>query len=74
MRRLMGGIRSADDTNVFLQMATPGPAGFIDRLPEPDAHPEWITQDEVDRYVAEFTAGGFTGPLNWYRNFDRTGS
>ncbi|MDT5155593.1 MAG: hypothetical protein QOI01_7326 [Mycobacterium sp.] len=71
MRRLMGGIRSADGTNVFLQMATPGPEGFIERLPEPDGRPEWITQDEVDHYVAEFTEGGFTGPLNWYRNFDR---
>lgn len=71
LRRLMGGIRSTDGTNVFVEMATPGPAGFIERLPEPDAHPGWITQDEVDHYVAEFTTGGFTGPLNWYRNFDR---
>lgn len=71
IRRLMGGIRSTDGTNVFVEMATPGPAGFIERLPEPDGTPGWITQDEVDHYVAEFTAGGFTGPLNWYRNFDR---
>jgi pimeloyl-ACP methyl ester carboxylesterase len=71
MRRLMGGMRSADSTNVFMQMATPGPEGFIDRLPEPDGQPEWITTEEVDHYVAEFTATGFTGGLNWYRNFDR---
>jgi pimeloyl-ACP methyl ester carboxylesterase len=67
----MGGMRSADGTNAFLQMATPGPEGFIDRLPEPDGRPEWITQDEVDHYVAEFSRTGFTGGLNWYRNFDR---
>ena len=71
MRRLMGGMRSADSTNVFVQMATPGPEGFIDRLPEPDGRPEWITAEEVDHYVAEFKATGFTGGLNWYRNFDR---
>lgn len=71
MRRLMGGIRSTDHTNVFVEMATPGPAGFIERLPEPDGLPGWITPDEVDHYVAEFTRTGFTGPLNWYRNFDR---
>lgn len=71
MRRLLGGIRSTGDENIFVQMATPGPEGFIDRLPEPDALPGWLTQDELDHYVAEFTAGGFTGPLNWYRNFDR---
>jgi pimeloyl-ACP methyl ester carboxylesterase len=71
IRRLMGGIRSADSENVFVQMATPGPEGFIERLPEPVGSPEWITKDEIDHYVAEFTRTGFTGPLNWYRNFDR---
>ena len=71
LRRLLGGIRSADGENVFVQMATPGPAGFIERLPEPDGRPTWITADEVDHYVAAFTESGFTGPLNWYRNFDR---
>ncbi len=71
MRRLMGGIGAADEGNVFLTMATPGPEGFIDRLPEPDGPPSWITQDEVDHYVEEFARSGFTGALNWYRNFDR---
>ena len=71
MRRMMGGIRSADGTNPFLEMATPGPAGFIERLPEPDGRPDWITVDELDHYVAEFSRTGFTGGLNWYRNFDR---
>jgi pimeloyl-ACP methyl ester carboxylesterase len=33
--------------------------------------PAWITPAELDRYVAEFTATGFTGGLNWYRNLDR---
>lgn len=70
MRRLMGGIRSVNGENIFLEMATPGPAGFIERLPETE-WPQWITQDEADHYIAEFTATGFTGPLNWYRNFDR---
>ncbi|WP_309224756.1 alpha/beta hydrolase [Mycolicibacterium sp. CBMA 234] len=33
--------------------------------------PEWITEDEFEAYVTAFTETGFTGPLNWYRNFDR---
>lgn len=33
--------------------------------------PDWITPDEFERYVTAFTETGFTGPLNWYRNFDR---
>jgi pimeloyl-ACP methyl ester carboxylesterase len=33
--------------------------------------PDWITADEFEHYVRAFTETGFTGPLNWYRNFDR---
>lgn len=33
--------------------------------------PDWITEDEFAPYVTAFTETGFTGPLNWYRNFDR---
>ena len=45
--------------------------GFVERLPEPDGLPEWLHQDELDTYVAEFTRTGFTGGINWYRNLDR---
>lgn len=41
------------------------------RPSEPPALPDWLSQDELDHYIAEFTRTGFTGPLNWYRNFDR---
>ncbi|MGH3644187.1 MAG: alpha/beta fold hydrolase [Mycobacterium sp.] len=71
MRRMVGGGLQGGDENIFLTMMTPGPEGFIDRLPEPDALPDWITKGELDHYVEEFTRTGFTGPLNWYRNFDR---
>lgn len=33
--------------------------------------PDWISADEFERYVEAFSETGFTGPLNWYRNFDR---
>lgn len=33
--------------------------------------PEWITADEFEHYVEAFSRTGFTGGLNWYRNFDR---
>ncbi|BBX88922.1 epoxide hydrolase A [Mycolicibacterium boenickei] len=33
--------------------------------------PDWISADEFEHYVAAFSETGFTGPLNWYRNFDR---
>jgi pimeloyl-ACP methyl ester carboxylesterase len=71
MRRMMGGPRASGDRSAALRMVAPGPEGFIDRLPEPDALPDWISQDELDHYVSEFSRTGFTGGLNWYRNFDR---
>lgn len=46
--------------------------GFVDRMPEPPAElPDWITQEEIDVYVDTFTKTGFTGGINWYRNFHR---
>lgn len=33
--------------------------------------PDWLSEDEFEPYVTAFTESGFTGPLNWYRNFDR---
>lgn len=69
MRRLMGSLTTTDET-AALRMLQPGPEGFIDRLPEPGGLPDWISQDEFDHYVDEFTRNGFTAPLNWYRCFD----
>lgn len=80
MRRMLGGMRiapAADSGNPApdeaegLRMLTPGPEGFIDRLPEPDRLPGWLTAEDLEHYVAEFSRTGFTGALNWYRNFDR---
>jgi pimeloyl-ACP methyl ester carboxylesterase len=45
--------------------------GFVDRIPEPPGLPDGLGQDELDHYVAELERTGFTGALNWYRNFDR---
>jgi pimeloyl-ACP methyl ester carboxylesterase len=70
LRRLMGSLSTADEA-AAPRMLQSGPEGFIDRIPEPGGLPDWISQDEFDHYVAEFTRTGFTAPLNWYRCFDR---
>ena len=71
MRRLLAGV-------VIKEGQAPDPAnfandgrGFVERLPEPDGLPDWLSQDELDRYVSEFARTGFTGGINWYRNMDR---
>jgi len=33
--------------------------------------PAWVTESDIDVYVAECTRSGFRGPLSWWRNIDR---
>jgi pimeloyl-ACP methyl ester carboxylesterase len=70
MRRMIGGLQRVDDKAAALRMTQPGSAGFVERLPEPDRLPDWISAQELDHYISEFTRTGFTGGLNWYRNLD----
>jgi pimeloyl-ACP methyl ester carboxylesterase len=37
----------------------------------PDALPGWLSEADLATFVDQFTASGFTGPINWYRNLDR---
>jgi pimeloyl-ACP methyl ester carboxylesterase len=50
-------------------------AGMVPRkgfsLTNPASLPAWLTESDIDVYVAEFTRSGFRGPLSWWRNIDR---
>ena len=50
----------------------PEGGGFLDVLRAGDELPAWLTPDDLEVYVAQFTRTGFTGGLNWYRNQDRS--
>lgn len=52
-------------------MSSPPGGGFLDTLRAPERLPAWLTDDDLDTYVAEYARNGFTGGLNWYRNLDR---
>ncbi|MGH7188113.1 MAG: alpha/beta fold hydrolase [Acetobacteraceae bacterium] len=60
--------------------ASAGSAGFAggivpregSSLTNPASLPAWITEPDIDVYVAEFTRSGFRGPLAWYHNVDRS--
>jgi len=51
------------------------PGGMVPRkgglLADPVSLPAWITEADVDVYVAEFTRSGLRGALSWWRNIDR---
>lgn len=70
MRRFLAGLGGSGDTDEA-PAVSPGDGGMVDRLPEPKELPAWLSQSEIDHYVAEFSRTGFTGGINWYRNLDR---
>lgn len=72
MTRMLAGLTMPADGGVDIAgLANPDGGGFVDRLPKPEGLPAWLSQEELDHYIAEFTRTGFTGGINWYRNFDR---
>jgi pimeloyl-ACP methyl ester carboxylesterase len=44
--------------------------GWIDRLGEVTAQPDWLSTEDLDYFVNEFTRSGFRGGVNYYRNFN----
>ncbi|NNL85385.1 MAG: alpha/beta hydrolase [Myxococcales bacterium] len=50
------------------QIEHPATASFREVFPPPEKLPGWLTQRDLDVYVAEFRKSGFHGPNSWYRN------
>jgi pimeloyl-ACP methyl ester carboxylesterase len=69
IRRILAASSPSEEKSAL--MSRPGPEGFVERLFEPKGLPDWLSQDELDHYIEQFTRTGFSGALNWYRNFDR---
>lgn len=49
-----------------------GPATFLERIPSPEKPPAFMPEEFINYMVTRYRFNGFTGPLNWYRNFQRT--
>jgi pimeloyl-ACP methyl ester carboxylesterase len=62
----------AYDSLAVLQPLDDGPGvGFLTQMLDmPTPLPSWITQADIDHYVAEFEHSGFFGPISYYRNLD----
>jgi pimeloyl-ACP methyl ester carboxylesterase len=73
MARMLAGLTKPKDSEMvdLAGLAAPDGRGFVDRLPPVTQLPAWLSQEELDHYIAEFTRTGFTGGINWYRNMDR---
>ena len=44
---------------------------LLDGLIDPNPFPSWLTEEDLNFYINEFTISGFRGPINRYRNQDR---
>ena len=60
LRLTYSGIRSPEPSD-----------GFLGLFAEPETLPAWLTEEDLATFVGQFTATGFAGGLNWYRNLDR---
>ena len=57
--------------NYFDVFKHPPSASYIDAMEEPPPLPwSWLSELELEFFVAEYSRSGFTGGLNWYRSFD----
>jgi pimeloyl-ACP methyl ester carboxylesterase len=73
MTRMLAGLtlRPENAAEQIAGLANPDGRGFVDRLPEVEELPAWLSRAELDHYIEVFSKTGFTGGINWYRNMDR---
>ncbi len=45
--------------------------GWLPRLGEPVRLPDWLSEEDLSYYTAQFEAAGFVGGINYYRNSAR---
>jgi pimeloyl-ACP methyl ester carboxylesterase len=62
---------SGEGQKVKTKVENPAGPGFLDRLMDPGRLPSWLTETDLEYYASQFTASGFRGPLNRYRNSER---
>ena len=58
----------AGKTAFLEQMAHPRASGLLDALPPPGDLSGFMSDMDMDYYVAQYQHSGFRGSLNWYRN------
>jgi pimeloyl-ACP methyl ester carboxylesterase len=69
LRRFYYGISGDAPPGSWPQKAAD--ATLLEGMVDPDPFPAWLTENELDYYVAEFKESGFFGPISRYRNHER---
>jgi pimeloyl-ACP methyl ester carboxylesterase len=71
LRKILYSVSGDARDDELMQFDQPKGAKFMDGMVDPEKLPDWLSEADLDVYVAEFERTGFRGGLNWYRNFDR---
>ncbi|HVM09046.1 MAG TPA: alpha/beta hydrolase [Acidimicrobiales bacterium] len=72
MRRFLAAIGSEGRRSGSLATSLPAEGTtFWDWIPPVEKLPPWLSEEELDVFATEFERTGFTGGINWYRNFHR---
>jgi pimeloyl-ACP methyl ester carboxylesterase len=72
MRDFLYGASGNSEGADLMAQPRPNTAFFLDMIPTCEELPPWLSEEDLDFFVAEFERAGFRGGLNWYRNIDRT--
>jgi pimeloyl-ACP methyl ester carboxylesterase len=62
---------SGDAPSLDSWVNRPATATMLEEFVDPSVFPDWLTEKDLDYFVKNFTAGGFRGPLNRYRNSEK---
>ena len=59
---------SGEGLRITTPKRKPADAKLLDGMDDPIDLPPWMSNEDLDYYVSQFTKSGFRGPLNRYRN------
>ena len=62
---------SGDAPSLDSWLDRPAHGGLLDAMIDPEPFPAWMTDEDLDYFVAAFETSGFRGPINRYRNQTR---
>lgn len=62
---------SGDAPSLDAWFDRPAEGGLLDSMIDPQPFPTWMSEADLDYFVAAFEAGGFRGPVNRYRSQKR---
>lgn len=71
MRKILVGLSGDAPSGSEGFGLVPAGGGFLTGRMAPEQLPDWLTEHDLDTFVAAFERTGFRGGLSWYRNMSR---